>query len=122
MANGASRREGILFAVGTLASPDDYDLSPIDALVLATGERKTVFTGASFVRYVPTGHLLLARGASLSAVKFDPVRLAVSGEPVPVVHGTATDTTTGAAHFAVADNGTLVYLAGGATTNDRRLF
>ena len=114
--------KAILFTVGTLASPDDYDLSPIDALVLATGERRTVFTGASFARYATTGHLLLARAASLSAVKFEPDRLVVSGEPVPVVQGIATDTTTGAAHFAVANNGTLIYLAGGTTTNDRRVF
>ncbi|HEX7796832.1 MAG TPA: protein kinase [Vicinamibacterales bacterium] len=114
--------KAILFTVGTLASPDDYDLSPIDALVLGTGERKSVFTGASFARYAPTGHLLLARAASLSAVKFDPDRLVVSGETVPVVQGIATDTTTGATHFAVANNGTLIYLAGGTTTNDRRVF
>jgi hypothetical protein len=55
-------------------------------------------------------------------VKFDPDRPVMSGDPVPVAQGIETDTTTGAAHFAVADNGTLVYLSGGTTTNDRRIF
>jgi serine/threonine-protein kinase len=38
------------------------------------------------------------------------------------VQGIATDTTTGAAHFAVANDSTLIYLPGGITTNDRRVF
>ncbi len=114
--------KAVLFTVGNLSSPDNYDQADIDAVIVATGERKRVFRGASMARYVPTGHLLLAREGSLYAVPFDAASLEVSGDIVPVLPGVATDSTTGAAHFDVADDGTLIYLAGGTTNVDRRMF
>jgi serine/threonine-protein kinase len=112
----------VLFTVGTVASPDNYDSSEIDAVVVATGERRRVFQGASMVRYVRSGHLVFSRGASLFAVRFDVDRQTISGEPVPVIEGVGSDLTTGAAHFAVADDGTLVYVPGSTRLNARRLF
>ncbi len=112
----------VLFTVGSLASPDDYDSASIDAVILDTGDRRTLVEGASFVRYSPTGHLLFARGGSVYAVPFDPDTLVVSGNPVPVVQGVAGDSTTGAAHFAVAEDGTFIYVAGTGTNRDRQIF
>jgi Tol biopolymer transport system component len=111
----------VLFTVGTQANPDDYDGANIEALVLATGERRLVLKAASMASYVPTGHLIFARGGSLYAVRFDTSTLTVREPAHLVVQGVAGDRTTGASHFSVAGDGTLAYVSGAATTGDRRL-
>jgi serine/threonine-protein kinase len=111
----------ILFTVGALGSPDSYDDANIDALVLATGERKRVFNGASFARYAPGGKLIVARGSSLYAVDFNPETLTVSGSPTLVIPRVSSDQNTGAVHFAVAQDGTLAYASGSAMEGERRL-
>jgi eukaryotic-like serine/threonine-protein kinase len=112
--------KAILFTVGALGSPDSYNDADIDALVLATGERRRILQGASFVKYAPGGRLIFARGGSLYAVAFDPDRLAVSGSPVLVAQQVARDPNTGAVHFSIAQDGTLIYAAGSASEGLRR--
>ena len=111
----------ILFTVGALGSPDSYDDANIDALVVATGERKRIVTGASLARYAPGGKLIFARGPSLYAVDFAPDRLTTSGSPVLVVPRVAADPNTGAVQFAVAEDGTAIYVNGAASGGLRRL-
>jgi Tol biopolymer transport system component len=111
-----------LFTVGTMASPDFYDDATIEAVVLATGERKRVYEGASFARYSPAaGELVLGRAGGLLAVPFDLERLEVTGRPRPVLDGVASDVTTGAVHASVATDGTLVYLATESRAAESRL-
>jgi len=113
--------KAVLFVVGVNSSPDDYNNADVDAVVVATGERRRILTGASFIQYVPSGELIFMRNGSIHAVRFDARSLAVSGTPVPVVNGVAGDVTTGAAAFACADDGTLVYAPGlGGTGGDLR--
>jgi len=102
----------VLFTVGTIASPDNYDASAIDAVDIASGARRTVLEGAAMARYVPPGYLVFARAGVLHAVVFDADRAATRGRPVPVVRGVAGDTPTGAAHFSCSDGGTLAYVPG----------
>ncbi|MBO0727137.1 MAG: serine/threonine-protein kinase, partial [Blastocatellia bacterium] len=47
-------------------------------------QRKLVLKGAVFAIYIPTGHLLFAKGNLLMAHRFDLDRLEVAGEPVRV--------------------------------------
>ena len=47
--------------------------------------RKVVQKGATFGRYIPTGHLLFVNKGTLFAVPFDLGSLTASGSPVPVV-------------------------------------
>jgi Tol biopolymer transport system component/tRNA A-37 threonylcarbamoyl transferase component Bud32 len=114
--------KAVLFTVGTLDSPDSYERSNIEAVILATGERRVVLQGATMARYVPTGHLVFARGGGLNAVGFDPETLTTQGVPEPILQGVAGDETTGATHFSIADDGTLAYVPGGPAANLRRLF
>jgi eukaryotic-like serine/threonine-protein kinase len=86
----------------------------VDALDLATGARRTLIRGGGAARYVPTGHLLYAAGDSLYAVAFDAERAELRGNPIPVVSPVAP------AAFAIADDGTLVYLSG-TMANDQRV-
>ena len=108
--------KAVLFIVGSNSSPDDYNNSDIDAVIVATGERRHILTGASFVQYV-AGHLIFLRNGAINAVGFDPDSLTVSGVPAPVIDGVGGDVTTGAGAFACADDGTLVYAAGSAGPN-----
>ncbi|PWT92909.1 MAG: hypothetical protein C5B55_05455, partial [Blastocatellia bacterium] len=113
--------KAVLFTVGTLDSPDSYENANIEALILATGERRLILKGASMARYVPTGHLIFARGGGLYAVRFNVETLATQGTTEPVLQGVAGDLTTGAAQFAIADDGTLAYVPGSPDANVRRL-
>ena len=113
--------KAIIFTVGTLDKPDDYESANIEAVIPATGERRLIVKGASMARYVPSGHLVFAHEGVLYAVAFDVDRLTVSGQPFAVLTGVAGDKTTGAVHFSVADDGTLAYVPGSVTTGIRTL-
>jgi serine/threonine-protein kinase len=82
----------------------------IEALDLRTGARSVLLEGAVFGRYVPTGHLLFVRGTTVFAVPMSLSPPATSGTPVPVIEDVSHEPVEGRSAFAVADNGTLVYL------------
>lgn len=114
--------EAVLFTVGTFSNPDSYDDSRIEAVVLATGERRVLLTGARMARYVPaSGHLLFARGSTVHAVRFDPRTLSTQGEPVALLRDVDGDSITGASHFACAEDGTFVYVPGSSQASLRKL-
>jgi Tol biopolymer transport system component len=75
---------------------------------------KVLIRDASHAYYVPTGHLVYAAAGTLRAVRFDLRRLEVIGAPAPVVEDVAT-MATGGADFVVSENGSLAYVAGGAS-------
>ena len=83
---------------------------------LRSGEIKTVLENGSHARYVPTGHLVYARGGVLFAVPFDTERLEVTGGQVPIVEGVwrTPAANSGAALFSVSDTGSLIYVPGPA--------
>ena len=85
----------------------------IAVLNLRTKEQKVLIQGGSYPRFVTTGHIVYGVGGALRAIAFDPVRLEVHGDPIPVLDGVDT-TATGGASFSVAQNGSLVYLQGSA--------
>ena len=111
----------VLFTVGTQASPDSYDAGNIDAVIVATGERRVVLEGAAMARYCGDGRLLYSRGAGLFSIAFDPERLTTSGEPIQVLTAVARDASTGAAHFACAADRTLAFVPGTSMSELRRL-
>jgi serine/threonine-protein kinase len=111
----------ILFTVGSVEHPDDYDDATIEAVQIETGARRLVLDGGRMAGYAASGHLLFVRGRILYAVAFDAERLELSGAPVPVVDGVSGDTTTGAAHYSVSANGTLTYVPGDPSGALRRL-
>jgi Tol biopolymer transport system component len=79
-------------------------------LDLATRQQRIVVEGTENVAYSPSGHLIFARGSTLLAQRFDLERLEVVGEAVAVLQGVRRPAN-GAADFALAANGTLVYVA-----------
>src|SRR5207244_3162591 len=95
---------------------------------LKSGERKTLISGGTDARYLPTGHLVYVLNGVLLAVPFDAKRKILSGGPVSVVEGVSQSpeilSATGSAHFSVSATGTLIYVPGpigGPTTAHRSL-
>lgn len=112
----------VLFTVGTLDSEEYYDDSNIEAVEIATGKRLVVLQGASMARYVPaTGHLIYAQTGTLFAVPFDVERLQTRGPATPVVQGVLGVRSSGVVYFTISDNGSLAYLPGATTGEERRI-
>ena len=113
----------VLFGVAgsALGTADRWDIGSVVAQSLTTGERVVLIEGGSDARYVPTGHLVYALDDGLFAIAFDLATLTVLGGPVSLIEGVAraTGTQTSSANYAVADNGTLFYLAGGGEATVR---
>ena len=97
-----------------------WDSQPKLALLrLDTREWHVLLQDGSDARYVPTGHLVFLRQAVLMAVRFDPVRMKVIGQPLPLVDNVMPavssygDYNTCAGQFGISDTGLLIYAAGG---------
>jgi serine/threonine-protein kinase len=100
--------QAVLFTITTTSGLDNAQVAVLD---LKTGHYKMLVRGGSAAEYVETGHLLYAAAGTLRAVRFDPVRLEVLSDPVPVLEQVMTKTT-GAAEFSVSRHGALVYVPG----------
>ena len=112
--------EHLLFSLTEAEGPTRWDQADIVVQSLETESRKTLVSGASDARYLPTGHLTYAKGDTLYAVPFDLDRLEVTGDEVAVLRGLqrATQPTirSGSANYGFTRHGTLVYLAAGLVT------
>jgi len=112
--------EWVLFTLTTGPNRNEgvWDTAQIVVQSLKTSERKTLITGASDGRYLPSGHLVYAIGGVVFAVPFDLKQLAVTGDRVPVVEGVRRTVSglTAATQFGVSDNGVLVFVPGPVST------
>ncbi len=111
--------KAVIYTVGTAGSAS-YDEARIVVQSLETGKRRTLIEGGSNPRYVPTGHLVFARGGALLAVPFDPVGLEVTGPVTPILDGAMMETT-GAGEWTLSSTGTLAYVPGRVRQPQRTL-
>jgi Tol biopolymer transport system component len=93
----------------------------IEVLSLRTGKRTVLLEGGVSARYVTAGYLLFAKNEALYAVPFNPAKLELTGQPVPVIQDLAMNLSDGRAGFTVSDNGTLAYIAASAFDPDLEL-
>jgi serine/threonine-protein kinase len=104
----------LLFTLSQGTQPWDkgWDNAQIVVHSLDTGTRRVVVQGGTDARYVSTGHLVYVRERTLLAQPFDVTALAARGAAVPLVDDVAQSLRgfTGAAHFDVGGDGTLVYV------------
>jgi serine/threonine-protein kinase len=109
--------QAVLFTItATTGGPQQSQVAVLD---LQTLTQRVLIQGGSRARYVSSGHLVYAAGAPrerLHAVAFDLSRLDVVGTPVTVQPEVPTDK-----GWAVAANGTLVYVSGGVSDVPRSL-
>jgi serine/threonine-protein kinase len=100
----------LVFVIRSGKNGDDFELAGLN---VDTKETKRLGLVGSSPRFSPSGHLVFAAGSTLRAVRFDPARLEALSEAVPVVEGVASKAA-GGSSFAIATDGTLVYVPGGA--------
>jgi serine/threonine-protein kinase len=85
------------------------DGATIEAVSLKDGRRKTLMRGATWGRYLPSGHLVYINQGALFAVPFDADRLEAHGTPTPVLGNVAYSAANGSAQIDFSRTGTLVY-------------
>ncbi len=111
----------LLFVVRHANQPN-FDVADIEALTLATGERRTIVKGGTNPRFVAAaGQLVFLRAGVLMAAPFDPDRLEFRGTPVTVLEGVVENPRTGAGEFTLSASGSLAYLPGGVTYGEHEL-
>jgi len=106
----------VLFAA--YGTQGGIDASNIVVQRLPSGPSKVVLPGAHYARYLRSGHLVYAQGATLFAVPFDLNRLEVTGQPAAIVQGVMAFRLSGAASFDVSGTGSLAYVAGDLAGSD----
>jgi len=111
----------VIFTVGLVASPGDYDAASIDAVRLDTGERRTILEQARMARYTAAGYLLFQRRETLLAIRFDAVSLEKRGEPFVIEEGVGGDASSGAGYFGVSSDGVLAFVPETAIPKERAL-
>ena len=107
----------VLFTI--VPTTRSIETAVIAALDLKSGQRKVLVRGGTAPQYIDSGHLLYASAGSLRAVRFDPRKLEVLSDPVPVVDSVLTKAD-GAAEFSVSRDGTLVYVRGDSQASPQR--
>jgi Tol biopolymer transport system component len=102
--------KALLFTANTRTS--GFDTAAIELLSLPDGRRKTIHQGATFARYLPSGHIVFVDKGTLFAIPFDLRRLETAGALFPILEEVVYDPISGGAQFDVSHSGTAVYLAG----------
>ena len=97
----------MLFQV--VGSPPGQDNFTIDVVSIADRARKTLARGVGSPRYLPSGHLVYTRKATMFAVPFDLERMETRGTAVAVLDDVAYDPVANGAQYDVSRTGTLVY-------------
>jgi serine/threonine protein kinase len=113
--------KAVLFTVAN-ADTETFDDAHIAVLSLQTGQKKVLIEPGMHPRYSPSGHLVYARNGNLLAVRFDPHRLEVQGQPFTVLEGVLMSRNTGAANYDISAAGDLIYAPGKADGGARTLF
>jgi serine/threonine-protein kinase len=92
----------------------------VGAVDLETGKWKVLVRDAGSPHSTPTGHLVFTRKDALYAVRFDPRKLEVRGEPIAIMNGLRTGNSWGNAAIDLSSNGILQSVSGGSQWANRR--
>jgi Tol biopolymer transport system component len=95
-----------------IGRPED---SAICVAALDGNDRKVLLKADSSPTYAAPGYLLFAVGTTLTGQSFDTRTLQLGGEPFPITEPIGYNDSNSYANVAVSQNGTLVYLGGGAS-------
>ena len=112
MAHGPHRLPGGEWMLFTLlpVGVGSWNQAQIVVQSLTTGERVVLVDGGRDARYLATGHLVYALNSAILAAPFDPGTRRITGPAVRLVDDVFdAGTVTGAVHFDVSANGSLVY-------------
>ena len=110
----------VLFSVQPIGN-DSFDAAEIAAISLDTREQRTVTRGGSSPAILPDGRLTFTRGSTVLAVPFDSRTLVAEETPQPILEGVSVVQGSGAAQYAIAATGALLYLSGEPVDSQREL-
>ena len=91
------------------SSMSGLDGASIEVVSLENRRQKTLVRGATWGRYLPSGHLVYISKGTLFAVPFDQSRLEVKGNPTAVLDEVAYSEAYGSAQIDFSRTGTVVY-------------
>jgi serine/threonine-protein kinase len=101
----------LLFTIDTTALDAAPGLMGVLSLEAATGSGaarwRTLAAGVHIARAAASDMIVFGRGSELEAIAFDPVRMAVAGTPRAALASVAT--AQGRGHYALSQNGSLVW-------------
>ncbi|HEV2314253.1 MAG TPA: protein kinase, partial [Candidatus Acidoferrales bacterium] len=106
-----------LFYVG----PPSAENRGIYVASLAGGEPKLLLRNDWNAIYSVAGYLLFVREGTLMAQRFDPAKLQLTGDAMPVTEHVQADAATGRGIVSASQNGYLVYEGGNATSGKNQL-
>ncbi len=98
------------FLITTVGLSNRYDTTSIGILNLETGEQKTIVPVGHSGRYISSGHLVFSRAEFLYAQLIDLESMALIDNPVPVILDAYHSPNNGYSAYALAEDGTLVYI------------
>jgi hypothetical protein len=110
--------KAVLFTAHTGANI--YDDANIDAVSLNGGQRKTVYRGGYSPLVLSSGQLVYTHQSSMFAAPFDSARLALSGDPIPVLEDLGGLGVAGG-EYSASTTGTFIYLTGRVGISERSL-
>jgi serine/threonine protein kinase/Tol biopolymer transport system component len=99
-----------------------YVAQPGGSIVLSSldsGDARAIMKADSKPVYVPPGYLLFVRQQVLMAQRFDPKRLELEGEAVPVGQDVRANAAFGSAAFSASNDGVLAYGSGNSVQTSR---
>jgi len=108
--------KGVIFYMRVPGAPGTDRLG---VLSLETGEQRILIPGGH-PEYLSSGHLVFMRGTTLMGVPFDEDRLELTGDPVALVQDVRRSGSN-TADYALAANGTLIYVPGAGHFGGRTL-
>jgi hypothetical protein len=108
--------EVLLYAGGPTVTAGSWLEAHIIGQSLKTGVRRLLAPHGTYPQFAPSGYMLYLQGGVVFGQAFDPARLDVTGDAIPVLQhvGTLGGVNGGASQFAVSETGTLVYVPGSA--------
>jgi serine/threonine-protein kinase len=98
-----------------------YSEAQIVISAIDGSDSRVLITAGSDARYIPTGHILYWREGSLWGVPFDLSTRQLNGTAVVILPDVMASEANGQAHYSISANGTLVYVPGRDTQQERSL-
>jgi len=102
----------VLFTIGMLNGPGNYDDARIAVWEPATRKTRVVYEGGSMARFAPPNHLVFVRSETLLALPIDARRLVALGDPIALNDRVSGDPSSGIVYAAVAADGSFAYVPG----------
>ena len=102
----------VLFTIGMLNGPGNYDDARIAVWEPATRKTRIVYEGGSMARFAPPNHLVFVRAETLLALPIDASRLVATGDPIALNDRVSGDPSSGIAYAALAADGTFAFVPG----------